>query len=547
MGTPHEFATKMAVSSSSSSVPMDTQSPEDPLKRKANEELITEDMTPSKRAKVRAFYMEETYGKSLALPFSAEVRTKIVCTIGPASANEEMIRALLESGGSVFRFNFSHGKHEWFANIFAMIRSVAADMGRAVAIMLDTKGPEVRTCGLAGGEKVMLRKDTTFTLHTDPTIDGDDTRVATTYRGLPKSVEVGDFVLIDDGLIRLQVTEVHDDRVVTRVLNDGELGERKGVNLPGKEYDLPAVTEKDKADIAFGVQQDVDIIAASFIRSGANVRDLPGVREKGIHIVSKIESAEGVANLEEIIAESDGIMVARGDLGVEIPIEKVPGTQKKLMRLCNEAGKPVITATQMRDSMIRNPRPTRAEATDVANAVYDGTDCVMLSGETASGVYPIEAVQVMARICAEAESELSFQELYGKVRAVSLKASPTLTQAEAIASSAVKTAHDIGAKLIVALTESGNTARLISKYFYGGVIMAVTDVQKTAAQLLLTRSVTPIFIKRKIEVNDDILRLGLVSALEMGIIDSGDAVVVVSGTLAGQSGGTNTVRSLIVP
>merc|ERR1711916_329845 len=302
------------------------------------------------------------------------------CTIGPASANEEMIRALLESGGSVFRFNFSHGKHEWFANIFAMIRSVAADMGRAVAFMLDTKGPEVRTCGLAGGEKVMLRKDTTFTLHTDPTIDGDDTRVATTYRGLPKSVEVGDFVLIDDGLIRLQVTEVHDDRVVTRVLNDGELGERKGVNLPGKEYDLPAVTEKDKADIAFGVQQDVDIIAASFIRSGANVREvreLPGVREKGIHIVSKIESAEGVANLEEIIAESDG------------------------------------------------------------------TDCVMLSGETASGVYPIEAVQVMARICAEAESELNFQELYGKVRAVSLKASPTLTQAEAIASSAVKTAHDI--------------------------------------------------------------------------------------------------------
>merc|ERR1711916_335733 len=392
------------------------------------------------------------------------------CTIGPASANEEMIRALLESGGSVFRFNFSHGKHEWFANIFAMIRSVAADMGRAVAFMLDTKGPEVRTCGLAGGEKVMLRKDTTFTLHTDPTIDGDDTRVATTYRGLPKSVEVG------------------------------------------------------------------DIIAASFIRSGANVREvreLPGVREKGIHIVSKTESA--------------GIMVARGDLGVEIPIEKVPGTQKKLIRLCNEAGKPVITATQMLDSMIRNPRPTRAEATDVANAVYDGTDCVMLSGETASGVYPIEAVQVMARICAEAESELNFQELYGKVRAVSLKASPTLTQAEAIASSAVKTAHDIGAKLIVALTESGNTARLISKYFYGGVIMAVTDVQKTAAQLLLTRSVTPIFIKRKIEVNDDILRLGLVSALEMGIIDSGDAVVVVSGTLAGQSGGTNTVRSLIVP
>ncbi|KNC55268.1 pyruvate kinase [Thecamonas trahens ATCC 50062] len=522
---------------------------ENPLKRKLSADVMTEDMTPTKRAKVRAFYMSETYGQTMEVPFSAEVRTKIICTIGPASANEAMIRGLVMCGMSVARLNFSHGKHEWFAEVIATVRRVAAELNRTVAVMLDTKGPEVRTCSLAGGESVMLHKDTTFTLLTDTSVDGDDTRVATTYPGLPQSVEVGDYILIDDGLIRLRVTEVHTDSVVTTVLNSGQLGQNKGVNLPGKEYDLPAVTAKDRADIAFGVEQNVDIIAASFIRNKANVdevRALPGVADAGIHIVSKIESTEGLTNFDEILAASDGIMVARGDLGVEIPIEKVCNEQKKMISKCNQAGKPVITATQMLDSMIRNPRPTRAECTDVANAVFDGTDCVMLSGETASGLYPLEAVQVMARICVESEAALSFRERFEKTRATQLALTPVINHAEAIASSAVKTATDIGAKLIVVLTETGRTARLLSKYFPEAVILAITASPKTAAQLLLTRSVTPIKVNQ-IDVNDNVIRAALFEAVDSQMIESGDAVVVVSGTIVGQSGATNTLRTLVVP
>ena len=442
-------------------------------------------MTPTKRAKVRAFYMSETYGQTMEVPFSAEVRTKIICTIGPASANEAMIRGLVMCGMSVARLNFSHGKHEWFAEVIATVRRVAAELNRTVAVMLDTKGPEVRTCSLAGGESVMLHKDTTFTLLTDTSVDGDDTRVATTYPGLPQSVEVGDYILIDDGLIRLRVTEVHTDSVVTTVLNSGQLGQNKGVNLPGKEYDLPAVTAKDRADIAFGVEQNVDIIAASFIRNKANVdevRALPGVADAGIHIVSKIESTEGLTNFDEILAASDGIMVARGDLGVEIPIEKVCNEQKKMISKCNQAGKPVITATQMLDSMIRNPRPTRAECTDVANAVFDGTDCVMLSGETASGKYPVESVQMMGKISEEAERILSYHQLFLAIKA--LKEDGVAVE-ETVASSAVNAAFEQKARAIVALTNTGNTARLIAKYCPACPIFAVTATPQTARQLRL--------------------------------------------------------------
>lgn len=480
------------------------------------------------------------------VPFAAEVRTKIICTIGPKNASAETLRRLLECGMSVARFNFSHGSYEWFTETMATVREQARLLGKACAIMLDTKGPEIRTCKLVGGQPIVLERGSTIVLHPDTSIPGDKTQVAVTYPSLAKSLVPGDVILVDDGLISLIVREISGDRVSCEVGNEGELGENKGVNLPGKDVDLPAVTDKDIRDIEFGVQQNVDMIAASFMRNAATVetvRALPGVRAGAIRIISKIESRQGISNFDEILAASDGIMVARGDLGVEIPIEHVCNEQKKMIWKCNVVGKPVITATQMLDSMIRNPRPTRAEATDVANAVFDGTDAVMLSGETASGRYPCEAVQVMARICVESERVLRHRELYLKVR----DANPTISPVESIASSAVKTARDLACKLIIVLTESGNTARLVSKYRPQAVVMALTDVPKTAAFLLMTRSVIPVLLKRRIDANDEVIRVAIYEAVAYGIVQSGDTIVVVCGAIAGQSGTTNTMRTVIVP
>eukprot|EP00300_Choanocystis_sp_HF-7_P037442 c5358_g1_i1.p2 GENE.c5358_g1_i1~~c5358_g1_i1.p2 ORF type:complete len:530 (-),score=125.80 c5358_g1_i1:63-1625(-) len=514
-----------------------------PLKRKRDEE----DGTSSVRRKSRAFYMEDVYGDLVGeVPFAVEVRTKIVCTIGPKNSSKEMLKNLLECGCSVARFNFSHGSYEWFTEVITTTRAAAKELGKHVSIMLDTKGPEIRTCKLVGGLPVVLKRGSPFLLHTDTSKPGDATGVAITYPTLNATVIPGDVILVDDGLISLIVREIVGDRVHCEVGNEGELGENKGVNLPGKDVDLPAVTEKDKADIAFGVRMDVDMIAASFMRNAATVeavRSLPGVREAGIRIISKIESRQGISNFDEILDVSDGIMVARGDLGVEIPIEHVCNEQKRMIWKCNVVGKPVITATQMLDSMIRNPRPTRAEATDVANAVFDGTDAVMLSGETASGRYPCEAVQVMARICVESERMLKHRETYLKIR----EANPHISPVESIASSAVKTARDLAAKLIIVLTESGNTARLVAKYKPSAVVLALTDLAKTAAALMLTRSVIPVLLKRRIDANDEVVRAGMYEAISYGIIDSGDVIVVVSGTIAGQSGNTNTVRVMTCP
>eukprot|EP00030_Apusomonadida_sp_AF-17_P008261 a849353_34.p1 GENE.a849353_34~~a849353_34.p1 ORF type:complete len:526 (-),score=224.78 a849353_34:22-1569(-) len=494
------------------------------------------------RRRARAVYMQDVYGDLVGeIPFAAEVRTKIICTIGPKNASPEMLRRLIECGCSVARFNFSHGSYEWFTETMTAVREAAKDLNKQVAIMLDTKGAEIRTCKVAGG-RVLLERGNEFVLDTNASVVGDATRVGITYPRLNATVVPGDVILVDDGLISLIVREIAGDAVRCEIGNSGELGDNKGVNLPGKDVDLPAVTEKDKADIEFGVRMDVDMIAASFIRNAANVeavRSVPGVREAGIRIISKIESRQGITNFDEILEVSDGIMVARGDLGVEIPIEHVCNEQKAMIWKCNVAGKPVITATQMLDSMIRNPRPTRAEATDVANAVFDGTDAVMLSGETASGQYPCEAVQVMARICVESERVLKHRELYLKIR----DANPKISAVESVASSAVKTARDLAAKLIIVLTESGNTARLVAKYKPSAVVLALTDVAKTASYLMLTRSVIPVLLKRKIDTNDEVIRAGIYEAISYGIINSGDPVVVVCGSIAGLSGQTNTVRS----
>ena len=323
-------------------------------------------------------------------------KTKVICTMGPNTDNEEIMRSLVKNGMNIARFNFSHGDHEEQKNRMNLLKKVRQEMNLPVAILLDTKGPEIRTGLLEGGNKVILKEDSVFTLYTEEMV-GNEEGCSVTYPGLAKDVKPGDRILIDDGLIELRVREVQEKKIVCHVENGGELGQRKGVNVPNVKVNLPAITEKDKDDILFGIEQNIDFIAASFIRDAEGIREIKRILKENngehISVIAKIENAEGVDNIDEIIEASDGIMVARGDLGVEIPAQEVPHIQKIIIKKCNEHYIPVITATQMLDSMIRNPRPTRAEVADVANAIYDGTDAVMLSGETAAGKYPVEGAE----------------------------------------------------------------------------------------------------------------------------------------------------------
>jgi len=474
-----------------------------------------------------------------------KVHTKIVCTIGPASWSYDGLMGLLKAGMSVARLNFSHGDHDGHQKVIDTFRQVCADSGKTCALMLDTKGPEIRTMGLRenpamdGARKWALEKGTEFVFHIDPKLEGDNTKVSVTYENFPKVLSVGSIVLLDDGLVGFCVDKIADDKVTCTVLNSGTIGTHKGVNLPGAKIDLPAVTEKDKADIAFGVKNKVDFIAASFIRSAANVnsiRNLPGVKDAKIKIISKIESAEGVENFLGILDASDGIMVARGDLAVEIPLEKVPAAQKMMIRHCNAVGKPVITATQMMDSMTHNPRPTRAEVTDVANAVFDGTDCVMLSGESANGKYPAETVATMMRICREAEKSLNYRALYKSQREGMDRGSSI---PESVCSSTVKTAWDIDAKLIIGLTESGRTAHIISKFRPQCPVLCVTTSAQVARQSLIHRSLYPFVLPQE----ENLLKIeqSLDFAKREGFVVPKDTVVFTSGVIAGNSGGTNTM------
>ncbi|MDC9621222.1 pyruvate kinase PykF [Xenorhabdus sp. XENO-7] len=461
-------------------------------------------------------------------------KTKIVCTIGPKTESETKLTELLNAGMNVMRLNFSHGDYEEHGQRIKNLRAVTAKTGKKAAILLDTKGPEIRTIKLEGGNDVSLTAGQTFTFTTDKSVIGNQECVAVTYAGLPADLKPGNTILVDDGLIAMTVKNVTETEVICEVLNNGDLGENKGVNLPNVAINLPALAEKDKQDLIFGCEQGVDFVAASFIRKRSDVLEIRDhLKAHGgehIQIISKIENQEGLNNFDEIMEASDGIMVARGDLGVEIPVEEVIFAQKMMIEKCNAARKVVITATQMLDSMIKNPRPTRAEAGDVANAILDGTDAVMLSGESAKGKYPIEAVSIMATICERTDRVMNS-------RIENTKAQK-LRVTEAVCRGAVEIAEKLEAPLIVVATYGGKSARSIRKYFPNAPILALTTNEITARQLLLVKGVSTQIVK-EIASTDDFYRIGKEAALASGIANKGDAVVMISGALV-PSGTTNT-------
>ncbi|WP_243342599.1 pyruvate kinase [Anaerococcus sp. AGMB09787] len=470
-------------------------------------------------------------------------KTKIVCTIGPASEDGEILEELINNGMNVARLNFSHGSHEEHLAKIKNIRRIRRKLNQPVAIMLDTKGPEIRT-GNFKVDEVYLKPGDVFTL-TTRNVEGDQNIVSVSYEGLPNDVEVGSAIYIDDGLVQLEVTEIKDGtEVVCKVLNNGILSNHKGVNLPGSKTNLPSLTPKDVDDIKFGIENDIDLIAASFVRKKEDVYDIRKVLEdhggEHIKIISKIESQEGVDNLDEIIEASDGIMVARGDLGVEIKTELIPLVQKEIIRKCNAAAKPVITATQMLDSMIRNPRPTRAETTDVANAIIDGTDCVMLSGETANGKYPVEAVKTMRNICITTEFSDDF---YKNVYGLHIESSNNVTNS--IARSTKYIAEELKAKAIISCTSSGNTSRIISKFKPKTNIVAATTTDRVARSLSIVWGVNPIVIQKAKET-DELIERAIVGALAEDYVKEGDLTVVTAGIPLGVSGTSNLIKVHVI-
>lgn len=468
-------------------------------------------------------------------------KTKIVCTIGPASEEVSVLRQLIQQGMNVARLNFSHGSHEEHGNRIRNIRQAAEEEGKVVAILLDTKGPEIRTKDLMHPE-VELKAGETFILTTEDIL-GDEKKVAVTYADLPKDVHPGTTILIDDGLIGLEVEEVTDTEVICNVTNGGTLKNKKGVNIPGMKINLPGITEKDAADIRFGIEQGVDFIAASFVRKPEDVLEIRKILEEkksSIQIISKIENQEGLDNIDGILKVSDGLMVARGDLGVEIPTEDVPIAQKELIRKCNLLGKPVITATQMLDSMQRNPRPTRAEASDVANAIFDGTDAIMLSGETAAGRYPVEAVRTMATIAEKAESTLQYKEL---LRKMSRDTDHTIT--DSISQAVVYTSHSLDCSAILSATERGYTARMISKYRPRVPIIAVTPHKDVQRKLQLIWGVYPVD-GSICDSTDEMFQSAVQSALSTGYVKQGNLVIITAGVPVGKSGTTNLMKVYVV-
>ncbi|MFT4415148.1 pyruvate kinase [Fredinandcohnia humi] len=471
-------------------------------------------------------------------------KTKIVCTIGPASESVEKLTSLIEAGMNVARLNFSHGDFEEHGARIKNIREAAKTTGKNVAILLDTKGPEIRTHTMENGA-IELVEGSNIIISMNEVI-GTTEKFSITYPGLIKDVHPGSRILLDDGLIGLEVLTIDEAKgeIVTKILNSGTLKNKKGVNVPGVRVNLPGITDKDAKDIIFGIQQDVDYIAASFVRRASDVLEIRELLEENngstIQIIPKIENQEGVDNIDEILEVSDGLMVARGDLGVEIPAEEVPLVQKELIKKCNALGKPVITATQMLDSMQRNPRPTRAEASDVANAIFDGTDAIMLSGETAAGSYPIEAVQTMHNIASRAEQALVYKEILAQRSKIS---GTTIT--DAIGQSVAHTALNLEVSAIVTPTESGHTARMISKYRPKAPIIAVTANESTTRKLALVWGVYP-KTGHEAKSTDEMLEISVDVALNTGIIKPGDLVVITAGVPVGESGTTNIMKIHVV-
>ena len=468
-------------------------------------------------------------------------KTKIVCTLGPASQSEETLTKLIENGLNVCRFNFSHGSHEEHKERMDIVKKVRDELKKPVAILLDTKGPEIRTGNFADPE-VFLEEGSKFII-TMADVIGNKEMCTVSYKGLAEDVVEGDTILIDDGLVGLRVENVVGEEIHCVVENSGIVKNHKGVNVPGVKINLPALTPKDISDIEFGITQGIDFIAASFVRKASDVLAIREVLENNnatdIQIISKIENQEGVDNLDEILQVSDGLMVARGDLGVEIPTEDIPIVQKQMIKKCNALGKPVITATQMLDSMIRNPRPTRAEVTDVANAIYDGTDAIMLSGETAAGKYPVEAVKVMAAIAKRIEETLDYDNI---LRSKGLN---NTNVTDAISYATCTTAKSLTASGIVTSTSSGYTARMVSKFRPKTPIIAATPNERTSRQLSLSWGVYTVMCEQA-ENTDDLIDNSIEASKNEGYIHEGELVVITTGVPTGVSGTTNLIKVQVI-
>lgn len=466
-------------------------------------------------------------------------KTKIVCTIGPACRDPKMVASMIRAGMNVARLNFSHGTHEDHAKNIAMLKQVRQELQVPLAIMLDTKGPEIRLGDIAGGS-AELKDGDRFCLTTRP-VTGNTQEASVSFRGFPAGMSVDDVVLIDDGKLKLRVLEVTETDVICEVLHGGTISNHKSVNVPGVHLDMPCMSEQDKSDLLFGIEQDVDFVSASFVRS---CEDVIHIRKflnyhggHNIRLIAKIENSEGIENFDSILKHSDGIMVARGDMGVEVEYERLPGLQKRFIRKCYRAGKMVITATQMMESMITNPSPTRAEITDVANAVFDGSSAVMLSGETAVGAFPLEAVRAMSRIAEQAEQDMFSMDLYQDVRYEMDEANTP----DAVCDAACRAAQDINAKAVIVLTKYGQTARSMSKYRPKQPIVAATPEVKSYHQLALSWGVYPVLARYQTN-SDTLLQHAIDCARMIDVIAEGDRVVIAAGVPLDTPGGTNLLK-----
>ena len=469
-------------------------------------------------------------------------RTKIVCTLGPATNDLNVLKQLMINGMNVARINFSHGDHEEHKKRIDEFKKLREELNIPASLLLDTKGPEIRIKDFENG-KAELKSGDTFILTSDDVL-GTNEKVSVTYEKLPEEVFLGTKILIDDGLIELQVQQIDGNDIICKVINGGVLSNKKSINIPGVSIKMPYMSKQDKDDIIFGIEQDVDYIAASFVRTAYDVLEVRKILDENnghnIQIIAKIENHEGVSNIDDIIKVSEGIMVARGDMGVEIPYEELPSLQKMLIKKCYKAGKKVITATQMLDSMIRNPRPTRAETTDVANAVYDGTSALMLSGETAVGKYPVESLKAMTKIAEKTEERIDY---LTKFRSEQIASSINITNA--ISHATVTTAIDLGATAIITVTKSGETARMISSYRPPCPIVGTTTDKKVYHQLAMSWGVVPVMSEEQ-QTTDDLFEHAVNCAVETGYVKNGDLVVITGGIPLGISGTTNTLKVHLV-
>lgn len=469
-------------------------------------------------------------------------KTKIICTLGPANDNEDVLKKLMLEGMNAARFNFSHSDHASHKKKLDMVVRLREELKLPIATILDTKGPEIRIGKFKNG-RVELKKGNFFTLTTNE-VEGDESIVSITYKDLPKDIKQGAVILIDDGLIEMSVVNVTETDITCSVKNDGVLSNSKGINVPGTCLSMPFISERDRADIIFGIENGFDYIAASFTRSAKDILEVRKILEEynchSMNIIAKIENAEGVENIDEIIRVSDGIMIARGDMGVEIPLEEVPVLQKMMIRKAYNAGKQVITATQMLDSMMKNPRPTRAEATDVANAIYDGTSAIMLSGETAAGLYPVEALKTMVKIAVRTEHDIDYIKRFNTREEIA-----GVDVTNAISHATCTTAHDLGATAIVTVTKSGKTARMISKFRPRCPIVGCTTLESVYRQLNLSWGVVPLLIAEENNA-DDLFEHAVEAAEKAGVVESGDLVVITAGVPLGISGTTNMMKVHVV-